>query len=350
MIRLRAGLLISGLLVAGLSACRKTGDDEEAKVATAVNVKTTVVTAESFTEKVGALGAVTARPGHVASLSAPAPTRIAQVLVAEGQHVSRGATLVVLEQSVFREAERSAEARLAAAERAYERARSLNAGGILPRKDVEQAAADLASARSDLAAARRTADLSILRSPITGVVTRMSATLGASVDANQPLVEVVDPSAIDIVLGMTPSDAGKIRAGDKVDVRAGQSSTGESLGIGTVRDIAATVDSATRNVAVRVSLPAARRVLRIGETVYGEVALATRASVISVPVEALVPDGDNFKVFVVDAKNVAHAAEVRVGVRDTQHAEVTSGLTPGSRIVTYGAYGLEDGATVVPDR
>jgi hypothetical protein len=38
---------------------------------------------------------------------------------------------------------------------------------------------------------------------------------------------------------------------------------------------------------------------------------------------------------------------VTVGARDEKTAEIKSGLSVGARVVTYGAYGLEDGATVV---
>lgn len=342
----RSGLGVSLLLGLAVIGCKAESDEEQAP--TAVNVRTVLVTGQTFTETVGAIGIVSVRPGHVATLSAPAPTRVVQVNAAEGTHVATGQTIVVFEQAVFNEARKSAAAKVAAAQHAYDRARTLSSAGILPRKDVEQAAADLASARSDLAAAGRTAQLSVLRSPISGVVTRMSATLGASVDANQPLVEVVDPSALDIVLGTTPTDAGKIHVGDKVELRSGQGRTGELLGVGSVKDIAAVVDSATRNVAVRIAVPASVRILRVGETVYGDIAVATRANAITVPVQALVPDGDKIKVFVVDARNVAHATDVTVGARDGQRAEIKSGLTAGSRVVTLGAYGLEDGATVVP--
>jgi multidrug resistance efflux pump len=64
---------------------------------------------------------------------------------------------------------------------------------------VEQAASEVAKARSEAVAARRSAQLSVLRSPIAGVVTRLTAVLGASVDVNQPLVEVADPSSLDVV-------------------------------------------------------------------------------------------------------------------------------------------------------
>lgn len=327
-------------------ACSKDSDDET-QAPTAVAVKTVVVTPGTFNETVGAIGSVQSRPGHSAILSAPAPTRIAQLNVAIGQRVTPGSALIVFDQTVFREAAKSAEAKLSAALHAYDRAKSLNAEGISPRKDVEQAAADLASARADAAGARRSAQLSVLHSPISGVVTRVSASLGASVDANQPLVEIADPSATEALLGLSPADAAKVKIGNVVDLRAGQSASGEPLGIGKVIDVGAMVDSATRNVSVRVSIPAATRVLRIGETIYGDVSIATRSTVMSIPSDALVPEGDGFRVFVVDAKNIAHARTVTVGVREPGRVEIKSGLAAGERVVTYGAYGLDDGSTVV---
>ena len=341
---------ISLLLVAGVfvAACSK-GDPAagEASGPTAVNVKSVVIVAEPYTETIGALGTVAVRSGHVASLSAPAPARIAQVLVSEGQRVGIGTQLVVFEQTPFREAARAAEAVLTAAQRAHDRARTLSDAGILPRKDLDQATSDLAKARTEVAIARRAAQLAVLRSPINGVVTHMSAVLGASADVSQALVEIADPSALDIVLGTTPALAGKIKPGNKVRLRAGQNPTGESLGIGNVMDIGAAVDSTARNVAIRASVPTAVRPLRIGETIYGEIEIATRANSISVPAESLIPDGDQFKVFVVDAKNVAHARPVTVGARGPKTAEILKGLAAGERVVTYGAYGLDDGSTVI---
>ena len=337
------------LLVTLALACSKSSDEEE-QGPTSVAVKTVVVTAGTFNETVGAIGTIASRPGHSASLSAPAPARVSQLVAAVGLHVAPGTTLIVFEQTPFREAARSAEAKLSAAQHAYDRAKSLNAEGISPRKDVEQAAADLASARAEAVVARRAAQLSVLRSPISGVVTRVSATLGASVDANQPLVDIADPSAVEAVLGLSPEEAAKVKVGNSVDLRAGQSASGEPLGVGKVIDIGAMVDSVSRNVTARVTIPAAKRILRIGETIYGEIAVSTRATVISIPADALVPEGDAFRVFVVDAKNVAHARPVTIGVREPGRVEIKSGLAAGERVVTYGAYGLDDGSTVVMAR
>lgn len=343
MLRLLPLLVCAGLVV----SCKKEAPADDAASPTAVNVKSVVVQAEPYTETVGALGTVAARAGHIASLSAPAPARIARVLVSEGQKVSTGTQLVIFEQTPFLDAAHAAEAALTTAQRSYDRAKTLSDAGIIPRKDLDQATSDLAKARNDVAIARRAVQLSVLRSPINGVVTQMSAVLGASADVTQPLVQIADPSALDIVLATTPSIAGKIRPGDKVRLRAGQNPTGESLGTGVVMDVGATVDTTARNVAIRASLPTAARPLRIGETIYGDIEIATRTNSISIPVEALIPDGDQFKVFVVDAKNVAHARPVTVGARDQKQVEIIKGIKPGERIVTYGAYGLDDGSTVV---
>jgi len=347
----RVGLSLCPLcslwFVVGSLACSKAKPDEGAEARPVVSVQTVVVQAQAFNETLGSIGNVVPRAGHVATLSAPAAGHVSQVFVTTGQSVQKGKVLVELDQAPFRSSLESAEAALAAAERASERAQRLAQEGIVPRKDAEQAAAEVAKARADAVAARRTEQLSILRSPISGIVTRMSATIGASVDPAQPLVEVSDPSALDVLLSVTPTDAARVRPGAKVALSAGQSANGEPLGVGSVADISGTVDSTSRSVAIRVQAPTTRRPLRIGETVFGAITVAARPSAIVIPADALVPEGDEFKVFVVDGTGVAHERDVKVGGRNNTGVEILEGLQAGERVVTYGAYGVQDSAKVV---
>jgi RND family efflux transporter MFP subunit len=315
----------------------------------AVNAGTAVVAAGPFSETLDAIGTVVPRVGHVAVLSAPAPARIANVLVAAGQHVRRAARLVELDQAPFRSSAASAEATLETAQRAYERAQRLLEAGITPRKEVERAAAELARARAEAVSARRAETLSVLRSPIDGVVTQMNAVLGASVDANQRLVEVADPAAIDVVLSVAPADAARIRPKDPISFRSGQSARGRPLGEGVVLEVGGVVDSATRTVAIRSRTPETGAGLRFGETLFGRITVATRAHAVTIPLPALVPEGDGFKVFVVDRQGLARSRRVVLGSRTDSLAEVTGGLTPGERVVTAGAYGVEDSVRILPD-
>ena len=346
---LRAARECVALAAIVAAACKgETASGDAATPQAVVGVQTAVVTKAPFTETLGAIGTIVPRPGHVAALAAPQPARITRVYVATGQHVAQGDPLVELDQTPFRAATQAAEATLAAAEKANERQQRLASEGIVARKDADQAAADVAKARADAANARRAEQLSVVRSPLGGVVTRMTAVLGATADIAQPLVEVADPAALDILLNVTPSDAGRIRRGAKVTLSAGQNATGEPLGVGTVADVGGTVDTASRSVNVRVQAPTTRRPLRISETIYGQIAVAVHPDAITVPLEALVPDGEEFKVFVVDAAGTAHERRVSVGGRTDKVAEITQGLVSGERVVTYGAYGVSDSAKIVP--
>jgi membrane fusion protein, heavy metal efflux system len=340
--------IVALFLIVSALACRKT--EESGDPNALVQVKTAVATIQPFAEIISAIGTVSARSGHIASLSPPAPARIAVVFVSQGQKVRAGSPLVAFEQAPFLAAAQSAQAALVAAERNYERARRLADAGIVPRKDADQAATELAQARAAAALARRSAQLATLRSPISGVVTRLNAPLGASVDVTQPIVEVADLGALDIIFNVSPSDAARVAPGALVTLSAGESARGEPLGVGHITDVGGTVDSATRSVAVRALAPATARPLRIGETIFGQIATAVHARAIVVPVAALVPDGDGFKVFVVTTGNIARERKVSVGRRTEASAEILSGLAAGELVVTDGAYGLEDSVKVVQAR
>jgi RND family efflux transporter MFP subunit len=261
--------------------------------------------------------------------------------------VAEGDTLVELERAPFDAAAQSAAAALASAEHAYARALRLVKAGILPQKDADQATADLAQARVAAVTAHRAQQLATLRAPLAGVVTRMSAVLGAAVDASQPLVAVADPRTLDVVFNVAPGAAAAIRASDSVGVTAGEGEQGESLGTGVVTSVGAGVDSVSRAVLVRTAIAHPTRTLRIGESVFGRIVAGVHARAVVVPVGAVVPAGDGYQVFVVDSAAVAHARPVTLGERSESLVEIVKGLAAGETVVTTGAYGVEDGARIV---
>ena len=347
-----AGIVVALAMLAVACGTRAGGDDaggaDSTKSAPIVHARIERVSAAPFTETIGAIGVVAPRAGHVATLSAPGAARVARVLVGLGDHVPAGASLVVLDAAPFRSALQSAEMALLAAHRASDRNERLALAGVVPRKDAEAAATELARARADLAAARRNMQLAVLQSPIDGIVTRLSATLGAQVDASAPLVEIADPRSLDLVLTLTPEDAGRVRTGALVRLSSGQSAGGDPIGMGAVAAVSGTVDSTSRGVAARVRTTATRRPLRIGETIYGEIVVAVHDHALAVPMAALVPEDEGFKVFVVDGAGIAHGRPVKVGARTASLAEITEGVQGGDQVVTYGAYGIDDGVKVAP--
>ncbi len=332
-------------LVAG--ACGKKDAQGDAGVPAVVGARTAIATRQSVRETIDGIGTISARPDHIAQMSAPAVTRVTRVYVTVGERVAAGAPLVAFDRAPLDAQNAAASTALTSAQRGVERARRLVDAGIAPRKDLDQAESELARANADAVSAARLHAQATLHAPIAGVVTRMSAVLGATVDPAQSLVEVTDPSALDLLIPVPPAAAAQVRRGALVDMAAQAGANAEPLGTATVADVGATIDSVARAVVVRAPITKPARQLRIGETVFARIVVAAHTNAVTVPTEALVPEGEGFKVFVVDAAHDAHATLVTVGVRDGDLAEVTQGLAGGETVVTYGAYGVTDSAKVL---
>jgi len=86
--------------------------------------------------------------------------------------------------------------------------------------------------------------------------------------------------------------------------------------------------------------------LRIGESVVGRIVTGVNPRAVVIPVDALVPEGDGYRVFVVDSVGIAHARAVTVGGRNESVAEILSGVAAGETVVTTGAYGVQDSARI----
>jgi RND family efflux transporter MFP subunit len=338
--------LLIAALVLPAAACAKKGEESAAKPQAVVAAKVVPVVAQRFTETVDAVGTVAPRAGHIAALAAPSPTRISKVWVFFGAHVKAGDPLVEFEQAAFDAAAKGADASLAAAEKAMERTKRLADAGVVPRKDAEAAAADLGVAQLNAVNAKRARELSTLRSPIDGVVTRLSAVLGASADPTQVMVEVSDPTTIDATLTLSPDDAARVKIGDRVALHAGAAASGGAIASGRVADVSAAVDTSSRGVPARVEIESGAGALRIGETLFGRISIAEHDRAVVVPLEALVPTGEGFKVFVVDEKGIAESRPVKIGGRTDHTAWITDGLKAGESIVTQGAYGVDDSTKV----
>jgi RND family efflux transporter MFP subunit len=343
----RVLLPVTAFALAAAGACAKKEADAGEKVQAQVAASVAPAVATRFAETVDAVGVVSPRIGHVASLAAPAPTRVVKVFVAAGARVNVGEPLVEFEQGPFEQAVRSADAALATAQKAAERAQRLADAGVSARREAEVAASELAAAQANAAAAHLARERATLRAPIAGVVTRISAVLGANADVSQPLVEVADPSSLDVALTLSPADAVRVHPGQNAALQEGADATGAPIASGRVRDVSASVDTSSRGVLARIEVSSGAAALRIGQTVFGRIIVAEHSNAVVVPIESLVPTGEGFKVFVVDDKGIAMSRDVKVGGRSEKGAWISDGLKAGERVVTKGAYGMDDSAKVV---
>jgi multidrug efflux pump subunit AcrA (membrane-fusion protein) len=198
---------------------------------------------------------------------------------------------------------------------------------------VSAAAAGLQVAQAELARAS-------IRAPITGTVTKRAVNDGESVDPATPAFEVIDASSLDLVANLPAQYLGRVKTGNLAVVKIEPFPDREFEG-GVVQ-VAPAVDAQTNTVAVRVRLPNPRGELKAGLFADAKIAVEIHANALVVPEAALVVEGDETFVFVPKSDETVEKRKVTVGIRDAGRAEISEGLKEDERVVTAGAFGLED--------
>ena len=336
--------LAPALLVA-LAACGSGGDDAEQAAPARVPVALGTIVRDSLAETLTFTGRLEPRPGGGALLTAPAAGVVRAVRVQVGGRVARGTVVAELEvPELAGDAAQKAEA-AAQAQREAARQQQLLSDGITSARQAEEAAATARQASAAASAAHDLLARTVITSPLAGRVQEVMVQRGERVDAGATLAQVVSPDTLDLAVPVPAPDLGKLRTGLPVEVvQDGDTAVAR----GWLAALAPGVDTATNagEAVIRLPNPAGR--LHPGASAGARIQLGVRTDVLVAPDAALVLQGDSTVVFVVGPDSVAHARAVTRGLRTGGRTEVRGDLRPGDRVVTTGAFGLEDGMHVVP--
>ena len=271
--------------------------------------------------------------------------RLATVNVNVGDVVKRGQVLATFARETTEAESLQGKAAQMQAEASYEnakadadRARSIQDTGALSKSQIAQyltaekvAKAQWEAAKAAYGATQVRLGNTQVKAPDDGIISARGATVGAVVGAGQELFRLVRQGRMEWRGEVTPSEVGRIKVGQKVQVTA---ATGLQIA-GQVRAIAPTADAQTRNVLVFVDLPR-HNDLKAGTFAKGSFALG-QSPALTVPTQSIVVrDGNNF-VFVIDATSKASQRKVVTGRRVGERVEVLSGLKADESVAVQGA-------------
>lgn len=280
--------------------------------------------------------------------------RLVEVLVNVGDKVKRGQLLARISSDTVdadlaqgNAAVAEEEAMLAEAVANADRARQLQATGLISAQQITQSLTAEQTAKARLAAARarvQSTELHLsqtrIRAPDHGVISARTATVGSIAQPGQELFRLIRQNRLEWRAEVTATELPRIQPGQMVTVELAEGVTTQ----GQVRIGAPTVDPQTRIGLVYVDLPPdsparagtfARGVFELGE-----------APALTLPQSAvLLRDGFSY-VFKLEDNNQVAQTKVTVGRRVDDRVEITSGLAPNTRVVESGAGFLTDGDTV----
>jgi len=295
-------------------------------------------------------GRVSFRPQAQSAVGAAAAGRIVAVLVQAGQIVKTGAPLLTIDSAdaaAARAALDQAITRLGSAESVHKRQVEMVAKGVGLEFERQEAEARLKDARAEHERAQHAADLIgsgqgirvTVRAPADGVVMTIRAAVGAIVaPGGEALVELGDPTRLQVVAQVPESDLRRIAVGQEADVELPALAARVAA---RVENFSPRVEQESRRAQVYLALAKPVGGLRAG--MMAQIALRVSAEAgISVPVSAvLIKDGKRRVVYVARPDGTFEARDVQTGRSRDGRVTVLQGLIAGDRVVVRGALLLD---------
>ncbi len=348
--------LLAVLLAPALAGCPEQAR-HEAAAPVIRPVRTVTVEPETFRIPGTVTGTIEARAD--ADLGFRIAGKLIEREVEVGDRVKAGDRLARLDDQDQRNALRTAEANLAAAQGEQVQARNeetrkreLLANGNTSQSlydaallAMRTADAKVVAAQAALQAARDKVGYTELRADRDGVVTAVGAEPGQVVEAGGMVVRVARPEEREAVFNV--AETGLRAAPRDPVVEVALAGAPDVVAMGRVREVAPQADPVTRTHTVRIALENPPDALRLGATVTGRLKQEP-APVIELPETALFEEGGRSAVWVVDpAERAVRRRAVTVRPRDAGGPViVTEGLSRGDIVVIAGVHSLSEGQRV----
>ncbi len=245
--------------------------------------------------------------------------------------------------------------------------------GLIAQQELDNAqskdlstAAQIDAAKAALAAAEQGADVANadrervqdlnnythIIAPLNGVIIWRYADTGALIQAGTssdiqslPLVKLSQSDLLRLRVPV-PEDAVRyVHVGQNMQVRV--DAVNRSFN-GMVVRFTDNLSLETRTMETEIDVPNKDLSLLPGMYANTELQLDHREDVPTVPQQALIKNGDNINVFVLDAQNRVQQKAVQIGIQGSELVEVTSGLNVGDRVIVGGQSKYQVGEQVVP--
>jgi HlyD family secretion protein len=306
-----------------------------------------------------------------AIIAAPISGQINQISVAEGDSVSNGQTLVELVnldmQSQIRAQKADAiglsyalnetRANLASAQtRAREavlklqRYQELDRRGFVSKADLiaVEATADIAKndvqrAQAEIArlsqsrssqnlkveAGQQQLDQTRLKAPFSGLVTRKLRQNGEIATVGSTIIEIIDPSSLNVILRFNAAILSQIRIGDRINISFSHT---EATVPATIARISRLVDQDTDEVDVTAHFIRKPQRWALGQRVTGQMQIIESRSALILPERYVVKTSNGNGVWIADAGRAVWR-EVKIGKVGDHSVEIIDGLKLNDQVL-----------------
>lgn len=194
-----------------------------------------------------------------------------------------------------------------------------------------------------------------IKSPIDGTVTRVNVNIGRyakDTENGAPMFIVENLEKLQMKVAVSEFDVGKIKLGQEAEIYS--DIMGNDFAKGVVERISPTAEQKDNNTMERVIPVLIDITQRPENLIAGVIANAKikadkAENVFAVPSGALVQDGEEYKIYILNEDNTISSIPVEVGLETDLESEINGELTEGMKFIINPDDTFEDGITVIPN-
>jgi RND family efflux transporter MFP subunit len=330
-----SGLILTALIMSG---CAGGNDEAETSVERIFSVTGRIVASSTQELKKSFTG--TLEGEQQATISAKMAEAVEKIFVQEGDFVTADQVLISLDKTGPTSSYTQAFSLYQNAEKNYNKMKYLFDQGAISEMEYDGARTEFEVSRANYDAARKLVDI---RTPIAGTVTSIDVFAGDYLFPGKQVATVASIDKLRMKLGVSASDIGYFKEGNRVRVVVESASLLSASGQVVTKSSSA--DPVTRTFQVELEIDNRGHSLKPGMFARAEVVLEEFRDIMIVPRNTVLDRSDGNYVFLANS-GLAVLREVELGVEFDGQVEVKSGLNIGDTLVTVGQDYLDDGFKV----
>ena len=180
----------------------------------------------------------------------------------------------------------------------------------------------------------------VLRAPINGRLAEVMATLGAAYDEGAPLFRIVRTDRVELEVQVPAADVTLARQATGVALEIPGLPQALTLEPHHVHD-SGVIDAATRALSLQMEIDNPGERLLVGQPGTAVLYMRERRRLPAVPSAAVLMEAGRPYVFVQTGGESFARRFIEIASRDGDLVGITSGVKPGERVVTRGAYEVQ---------
>jgi membrane fusion protein (multidrug efflux system) len=300
------------------------------------------------------------RAVNQASVKAKVAGDVREVLVREGEAVKAGQVLIKMDAAEYQARTAQAKGAMMAARgqldiaiKTRDNNKALLAKGFISQNAFENAESQYQIALANVDSAKATLDVAqkalgdtVIRAPISGLISSRSVQPGEKVSPDNRLLDVVDLRQMEMEAAVPTADIINIALGQEVLVKIEGLSNPIS---GKVVRINPSTQTGSRSILVYIQVDNPQGLLRVGMFGEAQLTLSKKSGVLTVPQSAVQTDAGTASIYAIENGKLVQKP-VTLGIRghdgDGPAVEITSGLENGAHIVKANLGNIRTGTPI----